>query len=76
MGCDAAGVETNIVACHPPGGVAFCTKMVAALRARGVLVSQLAPTNIRLVTHRHIGEAEVDAALAAVREAITELPAG
>lgn len=75
MGCDAAGVETNIVACRPPGGVSFCTAMVAALRARGVLVSQLAPNNIRLVTHRHIGTADVGAALAAVREALVEVQA-
>jgi threonine aldolase len=60
-------VETNIVVVWPEGGAAAAARWVAALRARGVLVSQLTPDSLRLVTHRHIGYNEVAQALEAFR---------
>lgn len=65
-------VETNIVCMRPAGGADDCRRAVSRLRERGVLVSQLSPENLRLVTHRHIGEVEVARALDALREALGE----
>ena len=60
-------VETNIVMCRHAGGAQACAALVYGLKERGVLVSQLTPDTVRLVTHRHVGPAEVDAALIAAR---------
>lgn len=65
---DREGVQTNIVVFGHREGAAGCTRVVQGLRERGVLASQLAADNVRLVTHRHIGSAEVERALAALRE--------
>jgi threonine aldolase len=62
---DLDTVETNIVrVVLPPNGrsAAQCSR---ALEGRGVLVSPCDEYALRFVTHRHIGEAEVDATLAA-----------
>ncbi len=67
---DPATVQTNIVICRHEGGAAVCEPLVRALKARGVLVSQLTRDSIRLVTHRHIGPLQVDAALGAIRECL------
>lgn len=66
---DPASVETNIVLFRLDGGVPACAALVRQLRERGVLASQLTPDSVRMVTHRHIGAAEVERALAAVRDA-------
>ena len=63
-------VETNIVVFELAGGAAACADLVRRLRDRGVLVSQLAPESLRLVTHRHIDDDAVDRALAAIRAAL------
>jgi threonine aldolase len=65
---DPARVETNIVMCRLTGGADACSALVRGLKERGVLVSQLTADSIRLVTHRHIGPEEVDAAFRAVRQ--------
>lgn len=52
-------VETNIVMLTHAGGAEACSELVNALRGSDVLVSQLTPSTIRLVTHRHIGRDEV-----------------
>ena len=62
---DAETVETNIVMCRPRGGVPASAARVAGLKARGILVSQLTPDTVRLVTHRHIGYNEVNLTLEA-----------
>jgi threonine aldolase len=62
-----ASVETNIVIAWPEGGVASARRLVSDLKDRGVLISQLTPDSIRLVTHRHIGYNEVSQALSAIR---------
>lgn len=67
---DPAEVETNIVMCRLAAGAAACAAFVGELRGRGVLVSQLTPDSVRLVTHRHIGYNEVVSALAAARAAL------
>jgi len=41
----------------------------AQMRQRGVLVSPCATWDLRFVTHRHIGDAEVDHALNAFADA-------
>lgn len=66
---DPAGVRTNIVVAtltapsHPelPPAAAF----VAGMRERGVLCGAFGPRQVRLVTHYEIGDADVEAALAA-----------
>jgi len=63
-------VETNIVVAWPAGGAAAAGRLVAELRAREVLVSQLTPDSVRLVTHRHVGYNEVARALEAIRAAL------
>jgi hypothetical protein len=65
-------VQTNIVMCRPTGGPAWCAALVARLRERGVLLSQLTPDTVRLVTHRHIGYNEVTSTLDAVRAAVRD----
>lgn len=64
---DLEGVQTNIVVVRLDGGAAACADLVAGLRAREILVSQLTPDTVRLVTHRHIGAADVAATVSAVR---------
>jgi threonine aldolase len=60
---DPAAVQTNVVVFRLAGGDPACRAWLAAARERGVLCSSLAPGSLRLVTHRHIGPAEVDRAL-------------
>jgi threonine aldolase len=75
LGCNPETVETNIVMCWPHGGAPRCARLLTALRAQGVLLTQLTPNSLRAVTHRHIGPAQVDAALAAFRAVLTAEPA-
>ncbi len=64
LGVDPAGVETNIVVVD---GVA--APMVAeAAKAQGVLVSQVGPRRLRLVTHLDVDRAGVERAAAVVGE--------
>ncbi len=71
---DPGAVQTNIVMCRMRGGAPACQVVVRAVRDRGVLVSQLTPDTVRLVTHRHIGYNEVASALDAFRGVIAESP--
>jgi threonine aldolase len=61
FGVDPATVETNIV--FAP--VADAKAVETALKAEGILVVAVSPTEIRLVTHRDVGDAEVERACAA-----------
>jgi threonine aldolase len=56
--------ETNIVVFQRADAASFS----AALRARGVLVNPVASDALRAVTHLDVGAAEIDEALAVMRE--------
>jgi threonine aldolase len=61
-------VETNIVKVELPKIGRAAAEWSAALKERGILVSPSERYALRFVTHRHIGEVEVDAAAAAFTE--------
>jgi threonine aldolase len=67
---DPAAVQTNIVMCLLARGPEACAAFVRGLRERSVLVSQLTPDTVRLVTHRHIGPTQVDQALTAAADTL------
>jgi threonine aldolase len=60
-----ADVETNIVKVAVPVNGRTAEKWSAELKKRRVLVSPCARYALRFVTHRHIGEPEVDEAVSA-----------
>jgi threonine aldolase len=66
---DPGLVETNIVQVATREGAVSAADLVAALKARGVLAGAWSKSVIRLVTHRHIGAADIEAAAAAFRDA-------
>src|SRR5437764_7361754 len=68
VGLDPERVRTNILIFRLDGGPPACQAWLTAAREAGVLCSQLTPETLRLVTHRHIGEAEVDQALRIFRD--------
>lgn len=68
---DLDSVQTNIVVFHLEAGAADAATVVAAARARGVLVNALGARTIRALTHRDVTRAQCDAAagiLAAILE--------
>lgn len=64
---DAAGIETNIVRVDIAGSGRSAQQWVKDLAAEGVATSDYGRSQLRFVTHRHIGAAEVEQAVAAVR---------
>ncbi|MBX3652197.1 MAG: aminotransferase class I/II-fold pyridoxal phosphate-dependent enzyme [Burkholderiales bacterium] len=62
---DPAGVETNIVRVNVGHSGRSAAQWSEDFRTRGIAVSPAGPRSLRFVTHRHIGNAEVDAAIAA-----------
>ena len=62
---DPARVETNIVQVDIGWSGRAATEWIAALDQHGVHTAAWSKTLLRLVTHRHIGAAEVERALAA-----------
>ncbi len=58
-------IETNIVQVDTAGSGRTAAEWIAALEAEGVRAGAWSPSLMRLVTHRHIGVAEVDAAVKA-----------
>ncbi len=60
-----ADVETNLVRVDVAASGRPATEWSAELKKRGVLVNPCAKFALRFVTNRHIGEAEVDQAIAA-----------
>ncbi|MBV8165476.1 MAG: hypothetical protein JO021_01705, partial [Alphaproteobacteria bacterium] len=62
---DPARVETNIVQVDIGWSGRAATEWIAALDQHGVHTAAWSKTLLRLVTHRHIGTAEVERALAA-----------
>jgi threonine aldolase len=63
---DASAIETNIVRVAVDGSGRTARQWVEALGKEGILVGDYGTAQLRFVTHRHIGRAEVDAAVAAV----------
>jgi threonine aldolase len=74
-GCkvDVAHVETNILFVERPRGDA--PALETKLRERGVATSALATDRLRFVTHRDVGDADVERAIAAMERATRELAA-
>jgi len=62
---DPAEVETNLVKVNVAASGATAADWSASLKAEGIRVSPAEPYALRFVTHRHIGEADIDRALAA-----------
>ncbi|MDP3767134.1 MAG: low-specificity L-threonine aldolase [Dehalococcoidia bacterium] len=61
---DPERVQTNIVVFEVADGVSFQSR----LREQGVLTTAFGPTRVRMVTHYGITRADIDAALARVRQ--------
>jgi threonine aldolase len=62
---DPTAVETNLVRATVHAYGSKAADLSAALKQRGVMVSPCAAWDLRFVTHRHIGDAEVDEAISA-----------
>lgn len=62
---DPATVETNLVRASVRASKRKAAAWSAALKQRGVMVSPCAAWELRFVTHRHIGDTEVDQAISA-----------
>jgi threonine aldolase len=73
IGIDPSAVQTDIVIFDVAQAHASAADLVAALRQRGVQVSAIAPSRIRAVTHLGVTAGDVDATIAAVREAMEAL---
>ncbi len=67
---DPGQVETDIVIFGVDPERVTAPQLVQALRARGVLMGAIGRSQIRAVTHYGIDDADVDAAIAAVRAAM------
>jgi threonine aldolase len=70
---DPRKVESNIVMVDLTATGADAGQWVKALAARGLRAGTWTRTQLRLVTHRHIGDADVDGAVAAFRAAHADL---
>ena len=57
-------VETNIVIFRVQGAA---EATIAKLKEGGVLASQMGADRVRLVTHRDVGDAEIERAVGAIR---------
>lgn len=64
---DPANVETNLVRVDVTNSGRRAAQWSSDLKGKGVLVSPCDIHALRFVTHRHIGEAQVDAVVAAFR---------
>ena len=69
---DMASVETNMVYADFSALGVTLDVFLAALAQRGLRVSPIPPARMRLVTHRHITEADVDRAAEIVADAARE----
>jgi threonine aldolase len=61
-------VETNFVMIDTAGWDIGAAELVAELEARDIAASSRPPCTVRFVTHRLVGDAEVDTLVAALRE--------
>lgn len=69
---DASKVVTNIIMLHPACVGLSGEDFVAQAKANGILLSLLGPNTVRMVTHRDISDAAIDAALEAVQKGLAE----
>jgi threonine aldolase len=58
-------VETNLVRAAVRASGRTAADWSAALKQRGIAVSPCATWDLRFVTHRHIGDAEIEQAIGA-----------
>jgi threonine aldolase len=65
---DPADVETNIVRVNIGTSGRSAAQWAEDFKTRGIAVSPADPRSLRFVTHRHIGNAEVNAAITACAE--------
>jgi threonine aldolase len=72
LSVDLASVQTNIIMFGVPGLTCDAPTFAARLREAGVLVIQLSADAIRMVTHRHIEDAQVTRALEIVASIAAE----
>jgi threonine aldolase len=63
--CDASDVETNLVRVDVAASKRSAAEWSAEMERKGIRVSPASATTLRFVTQRHVGNAEVDAALSA-----------
>jgi threonine aldolase len=70
---DPRKAETNIVMVEVGHTRAGAAEWLTALGTKGLQAGQWTPTSLRLVTHRHITDADVDGALSAFRAVHAEL---
>lgn len=68
---DPADVETNIVRVSIGHTGRSAAQWADAFKARGIAVSPADPRSLRFVTHRHVGNAEVDQAIDACAAAFS-----
>lgn len=73
---DTNPVETNIVLIDVSDLGCKADRFVADLRTRGVLVLERTETQVRLVTHRMVGDAEIARAVVAVGEVVESVHLG
>jgi len=59
---DLATVQTNIIVFHLEPGAPDAVAVVAAARARGVLLNAFGPRTVRAVTHLDVSAAQCDEA--------------
>jgi threonine aldolase len=67
---DLARVQTNILVFELAPEAPTAEALVAAARARGVLMFAFGPRRIRLVTHRDVSRAQCEQAAGILRELI------
>ena len=65
---DPSTVETNIVGLELQGAVQTAAQFAASAREKGLWISALGPTFVRLVTHRDINDAHVERAATILQE--------
>ena len=70
---DADSIQTNIVVFDVAGKVAKTQDFIKALADAEVLVSYPGGQSVRMVTHRHISNADVEEALSRTSKAVREL---
>ncbi len=70
LSIDASSVQTNIVYFEVGEGAKTAEGLVRDLNDRGVRMLRLGPSRVRAVTHYGITKADIDAALAAMAEAV------
>lgn len=73
LSVDVEGVQTNIVLVEIEGPDGDAREVVQRLRSFGILVNAVGKRTIRLVTHRHITDEDVEKTLEAFSAATKSL---